>query len=289
VLKKISNKKYFNVLIMIFFLAFGLLIYGSSLNNPFVMDDDMQIVQNVHIRSLDNLSSFFTSSSFDDGTGKMVGIYYKPLMTTYYAIAWNVLGNKPIDFRLPLMLIHITSSFLIFLFSLHFLPIKYSMILGLVFLIHPINTEVALYIADAQDIFYFFFGILSLYCIEVIKNKKILFLSLILLFTAGLFSKETGALFLLIGGAYTFFIHPQKKIPVFTSIVIIAVSYLILRWQIGMVHVRGEQIVFQTASFWERLRMLPLILGHYVEIFFFPMRLSVATDFILQEFSFKLF
>ena len=274
---------------MIFFLIFGFLIYGSSLDNPFVMDDDMQIVQNVHVRSLDNLSSFFTSSSFDDGTGKMVGIYYKPLMTIYYALVWNVVGNKPIDFRLPLLVIHIASSFLIFLFSLHFLPRKYSMILGLFFLVHPINTEVALYIADAQDIFYFFFGILSLYCIEVIENKKILFFSLVLLFSAGLFSKETGALFLLIGGAYTFFIHPRKKIPVFTSIVIVAVSYLILRWQIGMVHVRGVHIVFQTASFWERLRMLPLILGHYVEIFFFPMRLSVATDFILQEFSFILF
>lgn len=274
---------------MVFFLTLGLLVYGSSLDNPFVMDDDMQIVQNVHIKSLDNFSSFFTSSSFDNGSGKMVGIYYKPLMTIYYALVYNFLGNKPIDFRFPLLTIHIASSFLIFLFSLHFLPRKYSMILGLVFLLHPINTEVALYIADAQDVFYFFFGMLSLYCIEVIENKKILFLSLILLFAAGLFSKETGALFLAIGGAYAFYFHPRKKTSVFTSIGIIAVSYLILRWQVGMVQVRGEHIVFQMATFWERLRMLPLILGHYIEIFFFPMRLSVATDFILQDFSFHLF
>jgi tetratricopeptide (TPR) repeat protein len=254
------------------------------------MDDEIQVLQNVHIQSLSDLPSFFSSSSMGSGgAAKMSGIYYKPLMTTYYAIIWHFFGANPVPFRVPLLVIHIMSSYLIFLFSLNFLPRTYSLLLGLLFLVHPLNSEVVVYIADAQDIFYFFFGILSLYSIERINNHKILFGTLLLLFTAGLFSKETGALFLLISGVYVYLLKPKKIIPVFAAAAIIGCSYLLLRFQIGLTTTKSDALIFHSASFWERLQMLPLILGHYIELFFYPDRLSLSTDFILTEFSLQLF
>ena len=161
--------------------------------------------------------------------------------------------------------------------------------MAVIFLLHPINTEVVLYIADAQDILYFFFGILSLCLIESLEKKKTLFTVLLIVFSFGLLSKETGGLFLIIGAAYTFFLRPKKIIPVFSSAAIIGLSYLFLRWQIGLTETKNPALIFHSASFLERLRMLPLILGHYIEIFFFPDRLSLTTDFVLQGYSLELF
>ena len=283
-------QKYFYISTFLLFIGSGLLIYSSSLNNSFVMDDEIQIIGNLHIQSLSELPSFFTSSTMDSGGAvKMGGIYYKPLMTSFYALVWHFFGNDPFAFHLPLLIIHILSSYLVFLFSMSFLPRSYSLFLGLLFLLHPVNSEVVLYIADTQDIFYFFFGIMTLYLIEHIENKKLLFSSLLILFSCGLLSKETGGLFLLFAASYAFFIRPYKKPTVFCAAGIVGISYLVLRWQIGLTSTKSEALLFHSASFLERLRMIPLILGHYIEIFFLPMRLSLATDFVLNEYSWNLF
>ena len=275
---------------MLLFLALGFLVYASSLNHPFVMDDEVQVVQNTHIQTLNEFSTFFTSSSMDmGGKTKMGGIYYKPLMTSYYAIIWNFFGARPSAFRLPLLLIHILSSYLIFIFSMSFLSKNESLFLGLLFLIHPVNTEVVVYIADAQDIFYFFFGVVGLNCIDKIEDKKRLFATLLLFFSFGLLSKETGVLFLFIGSAYAFFLRPHKRIPVFAAAMTTGFFYGVIRLAIGLTNTRIENLIFHSLTFFERLRMLPLILGHYIEIFFFPLRLSLSTDFAIHEFSWRYF
>ena len=278
------------ILILLFFLVLGFAIYGKSLTNPFVMDDEIQIVGNQHIQNLSEWPTYFTSSTMDSGgAARMGGVYYKPLMTTFYAVTWNFFKDDPFYYHLPLLVIHIFSAFLITLFSMSFLPVIYSTFLGLIFLLHPVNSEVVLYIADTQDLFYFFFGILSLYSIQKIESKKILFFSLIALFSLGLISKETGALFLVFSCAYAFFIYPKKKWPVFGAACLVGISYLILRINLGMIATKNEALLFHSASFFERFKMLPLILGHYIEIYFFPMRLSLATDFLLSEFTFSQF
>ena len=285
-----TKNKVFFLSIFIIFLFLGFLVYGQSLNNPFILDDNVQILNNSHIKSLSELPSFFSSSTMESsGSSKMSGIYYKPLMTSYYALIWNFYDANPFAFHLPLLLVHILSSYFIFLFTMNFLPWTYSLLLGLFFLWHPANSEAVLYIADAQDLFYFFFGILSLYCIQKIQNSKALFISLIFLFSAGLLSKETGFLFLPICMIYTYFICFEKRIPVFLAAIMTGLFYLILRWKINLISVTNETFIFQSASFLDRLYMLPLIISHYIEIFFFTLKLSSGTDFILHKINWDLF
>ena len=198
------------------FICFG--IYGWFLGNPFILDDEIQILENTHIQSLSNLPSFFTSSTMGSGGGQhMSGIYYKPLMSSFFAVMWNFFGAEPAGFRWPLLLLHSLSAFFIFLLSIRFFKPPYqkewAFILGLFFLLHPINTEVVLYLADAQDVLYMFFGLLSLCIISRVKNSWKLGISLIFIFSAGLLSKETGVLFLGIGTAYAI-LFERKKWPV---------------------------------------------------------------------------
>ncbi len=285
----LKNQK-FEIGVLTLFFCLGFLIYTSSLYNPFMMDDYVQILGNEAIQSLKNITSLFLSSSMSSGGGvNSLGIYYKPLMSSYYALVWNFFGTDPFYYHLPMLIIHILSSWLVYTFSKAFLAKIPALTLGLLFLIHPVNSEIVLYIADAQDIFYFFFGLLSLCVIEFIESKIWLVICLICLYWLGLFSKETSALFLIFGIFYSYFLQPKKCKIVSTVAIIIGLLYLALRFSIGLTQLRSEQLIFNHASLPERVRMLPLILGHYLEIFIFPKRLSITTDFVLHDFSWQFF
>lgn len=100
---KNTIQDHFKKMTFIAFFFLGFLIYAQALQNPFVMDDEIQILGNTHIQTLHEWPSFFTSSSMGSGGGeKMGGVYYKPLMTTYYAVVWHFFGPDPMAFRLPL-------------------------------------------------------------------------------------------------------------------------------------------------------------------------------------------
>ena len=88
---------------------------------------------------------------------------------------------------------------------------------------------------------------------------------------------------------YALMFQRSKAKSVISAACIVAVAYLGLRWAIGLTETKNTQLLFTASTFSERLSMLPLILGHYIEIFFFPNRLSLATDFILKEFSWEQF
>ena len=120
------------------YLVIAFSLYGWFLNNPFIMDDEIQVVENEHIHSLGNILAFFSSSTMGSGGAKsMGGVYYKPLLSTYYAIIWNFFGAQPAAYRAPTLTLFALSAFLIFLFSKRFFPKSdaelWSFFLGLLF------------------------------------------------------------------------------------------------------------------------------------------------------------
>ena len=273
-------------------ICFG--IYGYFLNNPFILDDEIQILENTHIQSLENLPSFFTSSTMGSGGGQqMSGIYYKPMMSSFFAVMWNIFGANPAGFRWPRLFLHSISAFFIFLLSIRFFKPPYqkewSFILGLFFLLHPINTEVVLYLADAQDVLYMFFGFLSLLIISRVKTNWKLGILLISTFCAGLLSKETGVLFLGISTVYAILFERKKWPLVLGAATFVFICYFALRVSIGMTETHSPQLLFHNAEYLTRISMLPFILYHYLEIFFFPWHLSVSADFLLTELGFENF
>jgi hypothetical protein len=267
-----------------FYLAVIFAVYGSFLTNPFLMDDEIQILHNRHVQTLDNWPTFFTSSTMDEGgAAKMAGVYYKPLMSTFFAVCWTAFGDDPSGFRAPLWVLHAASAFFIYLFSTAFFPFLLSVSLGLLFLLHPVNAEVVLYIADAQDILYMFFGLLALVVTQRLKAGVRLYVALLVIFSAALLSKETGALFMAFAALYAWIFDRPKLKPVVAAAISVTLTYLVIRNAIGLTHVGSEQLFIYHATFLQRLSMLPLILAHYIEILFVPLRLSLATDFVIEK------
>ena len=176
-------------------LGTGFLVYFNSLFNGFVFDDEYQVVNNELIRSLTNFPQFFRGSTFYfEGQSELQGTYYKPVMTTVYSVLYTLFGPRPLFFHFFQLLMHITNAILVFL-SIKYLLYQEtnknhtlsSFLAALLFLIHPINQESVAFIADLQEILFFFFGIFAL--LLTIKGFKIL--SIFPLLFLSLLSKET--------------------------------------------------------------------------------------------------
>lgn len=268
----------------------GFALFGPFVDNPFLMDDEIQVTHNAHVQDISKWPSYFTSSTMDSGgSAKMGGIYFKPFMTLYFASIWHLFGEDPAAFRVPLLLCHILSSLLIFVFLARFFEWPIAFACGLLFVIHPINSEIVAYIADAQDALYMMFGLTGLIVLTFIRRAWLAATILGLCLLSGLLSKETGALFLAIVPLSAFYFdRPRFKLSLAVS-AIVAIIYAGLRVNSGLLSYEHQVLLIQQATYWQRLQTVPLIVWHYIEVFFFPLRIALVTDFAVKERTLELF
>ena len=100
----------------------GFIVYANSLFNRFVWDDEEQILNNSLVHSISNIPSFFKGGTFNvSGSPKLTGIYYRPLMTSFFSILYTVFGPNPFPFHLSQLLIHIANTVIVFFILQHFL------------------------------------------------------------------------------------------------------------------------------------------------------------------------
>jgi len=158
-------------------------IYASSLRNSFHFDDQHYIVGNSYIRDISNIPYFFTSprySSFE----KIFSGHYRPLLVTSYALNYAAGGLSPLGYHVVNLIFHIGSAFLVYLISRSLLGVSLSIrqevgidkvgpmspsivtsaIAGLIFAVHPFNSEVVNYITARSSVMCAFFYLLSFYC-----------------------------------------------------------------------------------------------------------------------------
>ena len=279
-------RQYFKAPKVLFFSYFIILflVYGAFLNNPFVMDDEIHIVENRHIHQIEDWPEFFTSSSMDSGgQEKMQGIYYKPLLMTYFSVVWHFFGNEPMAYRVGNYLFHSLNAGLIFIFSLAFFSIGAAYSIGLLFLLHPVTSEVVLYICDSQDSLYMLFGLLSLLVVQKIKSTALSIFLLFICFWLALFSKETGGLFLALATVYSWFFAREKLKWVVPVAFTVALGYVFLRFTIGLTSADSHHLIFHQVDYATRALTFPLIWAKYIELLFFPYRLSLTTDFAVMS------
>lgn len=277
----LKNKK--RLLFFSYFIV-AFLVYGAFLNNPFIMDDEIHILENSHTHQLSDWPLFFLSSSMGSGGAeKMQGIYYKPLLMTYFSAVWHFFEDQPWAYRIGNILFHSTNAGLIFIFSTHFFNLLLSFLIGLFFLLHSANSEVVLYICDAQDSLYFLFGISSLVILQKCQSKARLLLLLSLSLMLSLFSKETGALFIALCVVYSFYFRRDVLKSVFALGCGLSMAYLALRYSIGLVSASSPHLLFHQADYLTRIQTLPIIWAKYVELLFFPWRLSLTADFVVKS------
>src|SRR5258708_977712 len=134
----------------------GIIVYANMLFNGFVEDDNYQIGPNLAIQSINSVFDIFKGSTFINLVpGHSIGVYYKPITIAFFSFIYSIFGSNAFPFHLFQIFIFIINCCLLFFFLQQFFKQHVAFLLSLIFLIHPINSEVSLYISDTQEVLFY--------------------------------------------------------------------------------------------------------------------------------------
>jgi tetratricopeptide (TPR) repeat protein len=243
-------------------------------------------VNNLPVHYIKNISIFFKGSTFYEGHGlaPLSGSYYRPLMTTVFSLIYTVFGPHPFYFHLVQLLLFIGSVILLYLVFRYFLKPSIALFLALIFLVHPINSEMVYAIPVLQDTLYFFFGILGLYVLLRFNSIRSVLLVAVCLFLS-ILSKETGLLFVGICGIYIFWRDRNRLYPYIGMVTPFLILYLFLHHQAVGSLANPHTAPIDNLGLKGRLLTDPSIFLFYIEKAFFPWRLSNIYFWYYKAFS----
>jgi hypothetical protein len=262
----------------------GSLVYFNGLFATFAWDDYDQVLNNIPVHSITNIFTFFLGGNVYTGTSKLFGIYYRPVMSTMFALIYTVFGPNPVFFHLVQIVIHISNGILVFFILKRFFPKVSAFFASLVFLIHPINTEAVIFVSTLQDTLFMFFGLLALRLVLVKKITPLPAVELALFLLLSILSKETGILFFALIPIYKL-IFDKKGLGKLIGTEAIALSiYLILRFFIAGIDVttHGNATIMQISPP-ERLLTMAKIFSYYFLTFFYPKDLAIAQVWVVRS------
>lgn len=138
----------------------GFLLYGQTLRAPFVLDDVHKIQNNPDIR-IERLSQIFSKLVYPYSQNKSFVRNNPSRPVTFFTYTLNYYFGRvdPFGYRVVNLFGHLAVGFLLFLLTrrLFFLLFRtdqavLSFFLALLFVVHPVNSVVALYSFNRSDI-----------------------------------------------------------------------------------------------------------------------------------------
>ncbi|MBU4369705.1 tetratricopeptide repeat protein [Patescibacteria group bacterium] len=190
---------------------FGLVSYINVFHHQFLWDDEFLIQENIFIRSWKNLPQMFSTCS-GAGAGRLDN-FYRPMQLLAYTGIYSLFGLQPWAFLSLNVLIHLINACLIFflikkLFKKDFL----AFLTSILWVVHPVHTEVVTYMSGIADPLIVLFGLSSFLCYVNFKQKKQAYLLIfsLILFILALLSKETIIIFPGLLIIYELFFSPVR-------------------------------------------------------------------------------
>ncbi|HEY3252290.1 MAG TPA: hypothetical protein VGK25_14370, partial [Ignavibacteria bacterium] len=108
--KRIQLKEKDNTVVFLIIVGVvSFIVYANSLANDFVFDDESVVLSDPTIMDLSNIPKYFTGEL---GFHKVIGRYYRPVVSTTYAIDYSIWKFNPLGFHLTNVLIHVINSLL---------------------------------------------------------------------------------------------------------------------------------------------------------------------------------
>ena len=232
-----------------FFIIAGFLFYGNTLTNKYALDDAIVITQNKFTKQgINGIYDILTNEGFTGFFGKkkdlVAGGRYRPLSLVSFALEYQFFGQNPFISHLINILLYILTSILLFITLKELFPeqnnnniFNIPFVASLIFLIHPIHTEVVANIKGRDEIMTLLGSVYTLYLsLKYLKNKEIKTLLLIaIVFFLALMSKENAITFLAIVPLSVYYFKKENLkniIPVMLAMSIASIIYLIIRFNV---------------------------------------------------------
>ncbi len=262
-------------------------IYLNTFTNKLFYDDEDFIYKNEYVKNF-NLPKYFSENTIA-GSGKLSN-YYRPLLTLGYGFEYIIFQDFPFIYHFNSVALQAINTALVFLFIKKLFGRKLiAFITGLMFGIHPIQTEAVSYVSGRGDPLSFMFMLITL-IIFAKSNKNFSYFSKstlisLLAFSCALLSKEitiiTPFLILLVDliregnlKAKTFKNAVFKTIPYF----LILIFYLLLR--LTLLNFQNTLNFYNYSNIYSEnlfIRMLTFLnlLPEYFKLLIFPWTLYI--------------
>lgn len=270
------------------------IIYFNSLDGEFVFDDESVVQNNLSIRELNNIPKFFTG---EEGFHKVIGRYYRPVVSTSYAIDYWLWGLKPAGFKITNLIIHLINCLLLYFLLLNmfkeFNKKKFIAFLAtMIFTAHTIHTEAVTWISGRTDslVTIWFFSSLICYIKFTEDNRKTnLVLSLIFYFI-GLITKEMIITLPLIIFLYDAVFKKRdktflkSKLIVYILFVAVTLFFLLIRYIVFLNVAERERYLYfygmdGITVFATMLKTIPV----YIKLIFLPINLLYHYNGVLPD------
>lgn len=227
-----------NSLLGLFISFVALAVYSGSLGNGFVTDDPGVILQNPVMRG-EPLSLF---SVIDTASDTQLLPFYRPLTYLTFYVEGRLHGFNPLYMHMLNVILHAACSFLVFMLARSLFSAPWpALFAGLLFAVHPLNTESVNFIAGGRNTMLACFFVVAAYLVHLRSIEKDSSLTAFgggVLFLAGLLSKES-AMMGLPFFAFQEMIRSRKKgsgmlLHAFMRLVpyaAVTIFYLVIRWK----------------------------------------------------------
>ncbi|MEM7101754.1 MAG: tetratricopeptide repeat protein [Bacteroidota bacterium] len=267
---------------------FGFLLYANTIGHDFVLDDDIITRKNTFVsEGFGGLKDIFTHGylyGFNGANDQS----YRPLILANMAIETQLFGQNATTHHFFNVLIFAFSAVILFFFlskAFRDKPLWLPLSITLLFVAHPIHTEVVANIKSRDEILSFTFGIATLLFVlksALSEQNKYLYYGLVSYFLCVL-SKETGLAVLgLVPFTLFFFTKDDfKQIGKTTAaFAVVAALYFIIRSSVmdsmtfeeNMSPINNGLMAAESAG--ERFATNVSIMGRYLKLLLFPHPLS---------------
>ncbi len=264
----------------------GFFLYANTLGHNYTVDDDTVVQKNkIVTKGVSAIPEIF-ATPYRKGFWDRQETMYRPLSSTMFAIEWQVAPEKPFVGHLMNVLIYALTGFVLFI-TLRKILVNYDILISfaatLLFMAHPLHTEVVASIKSRDELLCFLFGILSLnflfdYCKA--EGRRIIQLILsALCFLLALLSKESAITFLAVIPLALFFFTDLdlKKIFQYAAVFIIPVAiYFVMREHaLSSVNPQAEiqainNSLVDADNVAMRLATAIMVLGKYIGLMIMP-------------------
>lgn len=215
--------------IYFFVILFSFLLYANTINHDFTVDDGTVIANNSFTKKgVDGLKDIFTNAYRAGFWDRKEGLY-RPLSVAMFAIEYQIGNGSPLPGHIMNILFYVLTCIVVLSVLKRILQNFHPLIpitAALLFVAHPIHTEVVANIKSRDELLSFFFGILALNLLfkYIDKNKIYWMLLSCLAFMLSLFSKETSVTWVGVYPLALWFVTDKKIM----DIVKLSIPYLAL-------------------------------------------------------------
>jgi len=273
------------VYIVLFFATF--ILYANSIMNDYNLDD-VYVTNNEQVKKgikaiPEIFTSLYVTNVFEEGHKLNFG--YRPLVKATFALEYSIWGDNPHLSHLMSVLLYFFTVLMVFIVVSKLLPnthVFFPFLISLLFLIHPLHTEVVCSLKNRDELLSLFFSLLSLlFFTKYVQKKSILYLiGGTILFLLAYLSKLSALVFMVIIPFVLFFIPDVKKTRIIWVIVSVVLAYIILKYFIDKyLDDRFRQKYFienpmLSFHWFDRIPTALFILLFYLKMLFlpFPMR-----------------